>query len=65
MSAAKTVMNVLRFIAAVIIGGGVAYMWMTIRNETDTTLLAGIGVASTFISFVLLYMFGKGGGGGG
>ncbi len=61
MSGFKTLMNVLRFIAAVVIGIGVAYMWMTIRNEADINLLAGIGVASTLISFLLLYLLGKGG----
>ncbi len=59
---ANTIMNILRFVAAIIIGGGIAYFWMTIRNETDTMLLTGVGIISTLISYALLYMFGKGGG---
>ncbi|MEW6528874.1 MAG: hypothetical protein AB1391_03225 [Candidatus Micrarchaeota archaeon] len=61
---ASTIMNILRFIVALLIGAGITYFWMIIRTETDINLLAGIGIASTLISYALLYVFGKSGGGG-
>lgn len=59
----KTVVNVLKFIAAAVVGYGIAYGWMIMRNETDLTILGGVGIATTVITFALLYMFGKAGGG--
>ncbi len=62
MSAGKAIMNAIRFIAALLIGTGVVYMWITVRGETDNMILAGVGIGTTLISYVLLYMLGKGGG---
>lgn len=59
---ANPIMNALRFIVAVAFGIGLAYFWMTTRNEADYVLLGGIGVVTTVITYTLLYMFGKGGG---
>ncbi len=64
MSASKTILNLLRLIAAAVVGYGIAYMWMSIRAEEDIMLLAGIGMVSGVLTYALLYMFGKGGGSG-
>lgn len=60
---ASPLMNALRLIAAAIMGYAVAYMWLSIRPEDDITVVAGVGVVSAIIIYILLYMFGKGGGG--
>ncbi len=59
---AHPVMTALRLVAAVAIGGAVTYFWMTMREETDMMLLAGVGIVTTLVSYSLLYMWGKGGG---
>jgi hypothetical protein len=59
---ASSLMTAVRFIAAAVVGYGVAYMWSTIRVEDDITILAGVGIGTTLMTFVLLYMFGKGSG---
>ncbi len=55
-------LGVIRGIAAIVIGAGLAYFWSTLRPEDAFEILLGVGFVGALASFTTLYFMGKSGG---
>jgi hypothetical protein len=58
------VVEILRFIAAILIGAGLAYFWYISYPDIDFTIIVGVFIGTTAISAILLHFIGRGSGGG-
>ena len=52
-------MSAVKLLISIVVGGGLAYFWSTLRPEDTIEVLAGVGVVTALAAFTSLYFMGK------
>lgn len=51
--------NAVKLILSIVIGGALAYFWSTLRPEDSIEILAGVGAVGAIAAFTSFYFMGK------